>query len=166
MARDSVHKFVGMMAVAAAVGAVAPFAHAQDASADQASAHFPLDLITINITPDTPGAPGALPAFGSDLGTSVTQDASAQSGDGAFPPAKVLILVSNQSNQGNNGQTNGFDLSTITSSGIHSGVANMNSTRFTTKEDGLNVVPLPPAALVGFGMLIGIAGVRHLRNRK
>ncbi len=166
MVRDSVHKFVGVMAVAAAVGAIAPFAHAQGASADQASAHFPLDLITINITPDTPDAPGTLPAFGWGFGTSVTQDASAQSGNGAFPPAKVLILVSNQSNQDNNGQGNGFDLSTITSSGVWSGAANMNNTRFTTKEDGLNVVPLPPAALVGFGMLVGIAGVRHLRNRK
>ncbi len=37
---------------------------------------------------------------------------------------------------------------------------------FTPKEDGLNVVPLPPAAFAGFGLLTGVAGVRYFRRIK
>jgi len=36
---------------------------------------------------------------------------------------------------------------------------------FADSEFGAAVVPLPPAALAGFGMLAGIAGVRNLRRR-
>ena len=34
------------------------------------------------------------------------------------------------------------------------------------QQDMLYVVPLPPAALAGLGMLGGIAGVRTIRRRK
>lgn len=36
----------------------------------------------------------------------------------------------------------------------------------TPKEDPLTTVPLPSAALAGFGLIAGIAGVRLLRNTK
>ena len=36
----------------------------------------------------------------------------------------------------------------------------------TPKTDNLNVVPLPPAAFAGFGLLAGVAGIRYLRKSK
>jgi hypothetical protein len=42
-----------------------------------------------------------------------------------------------------------------------------NASGFVTpKTDNLNVVPLPPAALAGFGLLAGFAGIRYLRNAR
>jgi hypothetical protein len=40
----------------------------------------------------------------------------------------------------------------------------VNNTLFSTKEDNLNVVPLPPAAFAALGMLMGIAGIRSLKK--
>lgn len=37
---------------------------------------------------------------------------------------------------------------------------------FMPKEDTLNIVPLPSAALAGFGLLAGVAGVRYIRKIK
>jgi len=37
---------------------------------------------------------------------------------------------------------------------------------FTPKPDNLFVVPLPPAAFAGFGLLAGVAGVRCIRRIK
>ena len=34
------------------------------------------------------------------------------------------------------------------------------------KDDNLSIVPLPPAALAGLGLLAGIAGVRDLRRKQ
>ena len=160
MSQDLSQDFARKIIIAAAA-AIAPLAHAQ--SMDNASPHFPLDLITINIDAHSQ------PAFAWNLDASITQSPAAQTNDSILPPARLLLLVSNQNDQGSNqgsSQANGFDLSTITSSGVRSGTANMDSTRFTPKEDNLNVVPLPPAAFVGLGMLAGIAGVRNWRNRK
>ncbi len=163
MSQIFAHKIAITAAVAttmATMAAVTPLAHAQDITPgiDNTSPHFALDLITISITEHTPPAF----AWGFDVSTQdVSQGTPAQPNAGSFPPAKLLILVSGQSNQGN-----GFDLSMINSSGSQSQSANMDSTRFTPKEDGLNVVPLPPAALAGLGMLVGIAGARYLRRQK
>lgn len=37
---------------------------------------------------------------------------------------------------------------------------------FMPKEDGLTVVPLPPAAFAGFGLLAAFAGIRYARKNK
>ncbi len=161
MVLDSIHKSIAVVALTAATGAIAPLAHAQSNPANQTSTHFQLDLITFHIAAEAPSNDQVT------SGTLVTQyNIPTQQGDVVLPSIKVFIPASSQNNQGNSGQSNGFDLSTITSSGVRLGTVNMNNTRFTTKEDNLNVVPLPPAAFAGLGMLAGIAGTRYLRNRK
>ncbi len=157
---DSIHKNTAVVALTAATGVIAPLAHAQSNPINQISTYFPLDLVTFRVATETPQNTSTA------LNAPDTQYMPAQQGDVVLPPARVFIPVLGQSNNRNNGQTNSFDLSTITSSGVRLGAANMNNTRFTAKEDNLNVVPLPPAAFAGLGMLAGIAGIRYLRNRK
>lgn len=43
---------------------------------------------------------------------------------------------------------------------------NVHGAHAEPKTDNLNIVPLPPAAFAGLGLLVGIAGVRYMRNRK
>lgn len=156
MQRDLVIKLVFSSVIAASPSLV----HAQGES--NPVTHFSLDLIEIRVEDESPRI------FPSDLEVSFSQimelaggQSAAQSGETIFPALEIHILVSDQSNPFNTIDPlldGGFD--------NRSGTQNMNNTRFSPKPDSVNVVPLPPAALAGMGMLAGIAGVRYMRIRK
>jgi len=78
-----------------------------------------------------------------------------------FAPLDLQFITSDEA-----GHASGFVPTTDGSSQGRGSTQNLNNTRFSTKEDNLNVVPLPPAAFAALGMLMGIAGLRSLKKHK
>jgi len=75
-------------------------------------------------------------------------------------PMGFKILIGNQDNQSNGHVPSVADLINTPSRG-QVGVFGLDA---IPNEDSLNIVPLPPAALGGLGLLVGLAGVRYLRR--
>ena len=86
--------------------------------------------------------------------------------DHGTEPSSISVLLSDSSNQRGGFHTPGMS---NTTTGIQRGNQQhgINARElFSPKTDELFVVPLPPAAFAGFGLLAGVAGVRYMRGIK
>jgi hypothetical protein len=112
---------------------------------------FKLDLVQAHQhKADTEALPEFFVISSSDLGVNSSL------------PMGFKILIGNQDNQSNGYVPSVADLINSPSRG-QVGVFGLDA---IPKEDSLNIVPLPPAALGGLGLLAGLAGVRYLRRNK
>jgi len=95
-----------------------------------------------------------------------------------FKPAVMSVVADNQSNSqagstfGTSGRFDRFEAiafdfaDTTTGNTFGSVLSGLNKSDAGVITDGVQVVPLPSAALAGMGMLAGIAGIGYLRSRR
>ncbi|MGV6813725.1 MAG: hypothetical protein ACWA5W_01805 [Phycisphaerales bacterium] len=84
----------------------------------------------------------------------------------AFSPSLVGVFAGMHSSDSSRGFEGVVVDQADTTVGLTFGAAisGLNKSDMSSNTDGIRVVPLPTAALAGFGMLVGIAGVGYVRR--
>lgn len=142
------------------VSVIAVTGAASIASADRGNNHiaFYVDLLSSNssVVSET--------HISSDLEYSIGQLISLsdlQAMDGIAQSFEIRVVLGDQGSR-----FDGFESAFGDGLGNQGRAQNIHGANAEPKTDNFHVVPLPPAAFAGLGMLAGIAGVRYLRNRK